>query len=126
MALLQSENNDRESLYPIACDSKLNSDNGPCFKALEFRDFHTKLWVVTKTSSACNHTSLDSVERMVQTVKQIMTKNPENVWLGLFLRLHGSQTSTKAQMNYWIHVNTQQIYQWAQKSCMTRILTVPK
>ena len=64
---------------------KIISDNGPCFKAADFIEFHTKLGVVTETCSAYNHASVGSVERMVQTVKQIMIKNPENAWLGMLI-----------------------------------------
>ena len=40
---------------------------------------------VTETCSAYNHTSVGSVERMVQMVKQIMTKNPNNTWLAMLI-----------------------------------------
>ena len=53
---------------------RIISDNGPCFKAKEFIEFHTKLGVVTETCSAYNHSSVGMAERMVQTVKQIMIK----------------------------------------------------
>ena len=55
------------------------------FKAVDFKEFHTKLGVVTETCSAYNHTSVGSVERMVQMVKQIMTKNPNNTWLAILI-----------------------------------------
>ena len=64
---------------------KIISDNGPCFKAVDFKEFHTKLGVVTETCSAYNHTPVGSVERMVQMVKQIMTKNPNNTWLAMLI-----------------------------------------
>ena len=64
---------------------KIITNNGHCFKSLEFKEFHAKLNVATETSSAYNHSSIGSVERMAQTVKQIMTKNPENAWLGLLI-----------------------------------------
>ena len=64
---------------------RIISDNGPCFKAKEFSDFHAKLGVVTETISSYNHASLGSAERMVQTVKQIMAKNPENTWLTMLI-----------------------------------------
>ena len=64
---------------------RIISDNGPCFKAKEFSDFHTKLGVVTETISSYNHASLGSAERMVQTVKQIMIRNPQNAWLGMLI-----------------------------------------
>ena len=64
---------------------RIISDNGPCFKSKEFSDFHTKLGIVTETISSYNHASLGSAERMVQTVKQIMVKNPENTWLTMLI-----------------------------------------
>ena len=64
---------------------KIISNNGPCFKAVDFKEFHTKLGLVTETCSAYNHMSVGSVERMVQTVKQIMTKNPNNTWLAMLI-----------------------------------------
>ena len=45
----------------------------------------TVLNVMTETSSACNHASVGGVERMVQTVKQIMVKNPQNAWLAMLI-----------------------------------------
>ena len=36
-------------------------------------------------SSAYNHQSVRSVERMVQTVKQIMTRKPDNMWLAMLI-----------------------------------------
>ena len=77
------------ALKGIYCDFGLPktiiSDNGPCFKAKEFSEFHAKLGVVTETISSYNHTSLGSAERMVQTVKQIMIKNPQNAWLAMLI-----------------------------------------
>ena len=77
------------ALKGIYCDfelpKKIISDNGPCFKAVDFKEFHTKLGVVTETCSAYNHASVGSVERMVQMVKQIMTKNPNNAWLTMLI-----------------------------------------
>ena len=77
------------ALKGIYCDFGLPktiiSDNGPCFKAKEFSEFHTKLGVVTETISSYNHASLGSAERMVQTVKQIMVKNPQNTWLAMLI-----------------------------------------
>ena len=77
------------ALKGIYCDfglpKRIISDNGPCFKAKEFIEFHTKLGVVTETCSTYNHTSVGTVERMVQTVKQIMIKNPQNAWLAMLI-----------------------------------------
>ena len=44
---------------------RITSDNGPCFKAKEFSEFHAKVGVVTETISSYNHASLGSAERMV-------------------------------------------------------------
>ena len=77
------------SLKGIYCDFGLPktiiSDNGPCFRAAEFHEFHAKLGIVTETISSYNHASLGSAEWMVQTVKQIMVKNPQNAWLGMLI-----------------------------------------
>ena len=49
---------------------KVLTDSGPCFKAIEFKEFHQKLGVITDTSSAYNSWSVGSVEGMVQTVNR--------------------------------------------------------
>ena len=64
---------------------KIISDNGLCFRSVDFKEFHTKLGVGTDTISSYNHASLGSAEWMVQTVKQIMIKNPQNAWLGMLI-----------------------------------------
>ena len=64
---------------------KVLTDNGPCFRSVDFNEFHTKLGVTTETISSCNHASLGSAEQMVQTVKQIMVKNPQNTWLAMLI-----------------------------------------
>ena len=61
------------------------SDNGPCFRSQEFIDFHAKLNVSVEKSSAYNHQSVGSIERMVQTIKQIMVKNAENAWMAMLI-----------------------------------------
>ena len=77
------------ALKGIYCDfglpKRIISDNGPCFKAKEFIEFHTKLGVVTETCSAYNHASVGTAERMVQTMKQIMIKNLQNAWLAMLI-----------------------------------------
>ena len=77
------------TLKGIYCDfglpKRIISDNGPCFKAAEFSEFHAKLGVVTDKISSYNHASLGSAEWMVPTVKQIMVKNPQNAWLGMLI-----------------------------------------
>ena len=73
----------------VYCDfglpKKVLTDNGPCFRSVDFKEFHTKLGVTTDTISSYNHASLGSAERMVQTVKQIMVKNPQNAWLAMLI-----------------------------------------
>ena len=63
---------------------KVISDNEPCFRLSEFKEFHGQLDILTETSSAYS-ISVGSVEHMVQTVKQIMTKNPGNTWLAMLI-----------------------------------------
>ena len=77
------------ALQGIYCDfglpRKIISDNGPCFRSEDFKEFHGKLGVSTDTISSYNHASLGSAEHMVQTVKQIMVKNPQNAWLAMLI-----------------------------------------
>ena len=77
------------TLKGIYCDfglpRKIISDNGPCLRSVDFKEFHTKLGVSTDTISSYNHASLGSAEWMVQTVKQIMVKNPQNAWLAMLI-----------------------------------------
>ena len=64
---------------------RILSDNGLCFKSFEVIDFHAKLNITVEKSSAYNHNSVGSVERMVQTIKQIITKNAEEAWLAMLI-----------------------------------------
>ena len=77
------------ALKGIYCDfglpKNIISDNGPCFRSEDFKEFHTKLGVSTDTISSYNHASLGSAEQMVQTVKQVMIKNPQNAWLRMLI-----------------------------------------
>ena len=87
--ILNSKTTVLNALKGIYCDfglpKKIISDNGPCFKLAEFSEFHARLGVITETISSYNHTSLGSAERMVQTVKQIMIKSPQNAWLAMLI-----------------------------------------
>ena len=78
--------NTRKGIY---CDFGLPkmvlSENGPCFKEEEFVNFHIKLGVTVEKCSSYNHQSVGCVECMVQTVKQIMTRNAENAWLVMLI-----------------------------------------
>ena len=61
------------------------TDNGPCFRSHEFIDFHARLSVSVEKSNVYNPQSVGSVERMVQTIKQILVKNTENAWLAILI-----------------------------------------
>ena len=62
------------TLKGIYCDfdlpKRVISDNEPCFKAEEFVNFHEKLGIKVEKSSAYNHQSVGSVERMVQQLNR--------------------------------------------------------
>ena len=77
------------ALKGIYCDFGLPktiiTDNGPYFKSKEFKDFYAKLAVRIETISSYNHVSLGSAEQIVQTVKQIIIKNPQNAWLAMLI-----------------------------------------
>ena len=77
------------ALRGVYCDfglpKKVLTDNGPCFRSQEFSEFHAKFGVSIKKSSAYNHQSVGSVERMVQMIKQIMTKNADDAWLTMLI-----------------------------------------
>ena len=64
---------------------RILSDNGPCFKAREFHEFHEKLGVMVEHCSAYKHQSVGSVEWMVQTMKQILSKNDNDAWLAILI-----------------------------------------
>ena len=76
--LSETTNSVINALKGVYCDfglpKKVLTDNGPCFKSQKFVDFHAKLNVGVEKSSAYNHQSVGSVERMVKTIKQIMLK----------------------------------------------------
>ena len=61
------------------------SDNGPCFRSEESTNFHEKLGVTEEKSSSYNHQSVGTVKQMVQTIKQIVTRNAENAWLAIVM-----------------------------------------
>ena len=73
----------------IYCDfglpKRVLSDNGPCFKSHEFVNFHAKLNMSVEKTSTYNHQSVGLVECMVQTIKQIMTKNADEAWLAMLI-----------------------------------------
>ena len=77
------------ALKDIYCNFSLPkniiTENGPCFKAVEFGDFHAKLGIIVEKSSVYNHQSVGSFEHMVQTVEQIMIRNLQNAWLAMLI-----------------------------------------
>ena len=62
------------ALKGVYCDfglpKRVLTDNGPCFRSQEFSEFHAKFGVSVKKSSAYNHQSVGSVERMVQMINK--------------------------------------------------------
>ena len=85
----ETSNSILNTLQGVYCNfglpKKILSDNGHFFRAEQFFDFHEKLGIMVQKSSLYNHQSVGSVERKVQTVKQIMTWNPENAWLAMII-----------------------------------------
>ena len=61
------------------------SGNGPCYKSQELNVFCGRFDVKHVTSSAYNHQANAIAERSVQTVKHLMTKNPNDTWLALLI-----------------------------------------
>ena len=82
----ESANSVINALKGVYCDfglpRRVLSDNGPCFKSRNFIEFHEKLGINVEKSSAYNHQSIGSVERMVQMIKQIMHKNARKCMVG--------------------------------------------
>lgn len=64
---------------------RIISDNGPCFKAEEFREFCKGLEIKHTTSSPHYHESNGRAERAIQTVKQMLRKckNESEITLAL-------------------------------------------
>ena len=77
------------ALKGVYCDfglpKRVLTDKRPCLRSQEFSKFHAKFGVSVEKSSAYNHQSVGSVERMVQMIKQIMTKNADNAWLAMLI-----------------------------------------
>ena len=61
------------------------SDNGPCYKSQEFNIFCSRFDIKHVTGSAYNHQANAIAERSIQTVKHLMTKNPNDIWLALLI-----------------------------------------
>ena len=61
------------------------SDNGLCYKSQEFNVFCSRFDIKHVTGSAYNHQANTIAERSIQTVKHLMTKNPNDTWLALLI-----------------------------------------
>ena len=61
------------------------TDNGPCYKSQEFSNFCKKFEIEHLTGSAYNHHANAIAERNIQTIKHLMSKNPNNDWLALLI-----------------------------------------
>ena len=62
------------------------SDNGPCYNSQEFNIFCGRFDIKHVTGSAYNHQANAIAKRSIQTVKHLMTKNPNDTWLALILK----------------------------------------
>ena len=61
------------------------SDNGPCYKSQEFNVFCSRFYIKHVTGSAYNHQANAIAGRSIQTVKHLMTKNPNDTWLAMLI-----------------------------------------
>ena len=61
------------------------SDNGLCYKSQEFDVFCSRFDIKHVTGSAYSHQANAIAERSIQTVKHLMTKNPNDTWLALLI-----------------------------------------
>ena len=61
------------------------SDNGPCYKSQEFNDFCAKFDIVHQTGASYNHQANSIAERAIQTIKHLMIKNQNDMWLALLI-----------------------------------------
>ena len=63
----------------------ITSDNGPCHKSQEFRDFCARFEINHITGASYNHQANSIAERMIQTIKQLMVKNQNDTWLAMLI-----------------------------------------
>ena len=57
------------------------SDNGPCYKSQEFRDFCGRIEINHITGASYNLQANSIAEHMIETIKHLMVKNQNNTWL---------------------------------------------
>ena len=63
--------------------------------------------------SAYNHQSVGSVERMVQTMKQILSKNDKDAWLAMLIyKATVIPGILKSPVKCLVEENSGQIYRW--------------
>ena len=61
------------------------SNNGLCYKSQEFNTFCAEFEINHITGASYNHQANSIVERMIQTIKQLMVNNQSNSWLALLI-----------------------------------------
>ena len=78
-----------EAIKDILCNfgmpETIISDNGPCYKSQELFDFCAKFEIKHITGGAYNHQANAIAERSIETIKNLMAKNPRDVWLALLI-----------------------------------------
>ena len=57
------------------------SDNGPCYRSQEFKEFCLRYDISHQTGAAFNHQDSSIAERVIQTV----VKNQNDMWLALLI-----------------------------------------
>ena len=57
------------------------SDNGPCYKSQEFNNFCARFEINHIIGASCNHQANSIAECMIQTIKHLMVKNQNDIWL---------------------------------------------
>ena len=89
--VIRTLNNNCRKFWPVKSNA---TDNGPCFKSAQFKDFCDKLDIRHTTSCPHYHQSNGHFERAIQTVKQMMRKCSSAVELTLaFLAYHDTPIS---------------------------------
>ena len=61
------------------------SDNGPCYRSQEFRDFCARFEINHITGASYSHQANSIAEHMIQTIKQLMAKNQNHTWLAMLI-----------------------------------------
>ena len=61
------------------------SDNGPCYKSQEFKNFCARFEINHIAGASYNHQANSIAEHMIQTIKQLMVKNQNDTWLAMLI-----------------------------------------